>query len=201
MAKKELKENTRTKIIDAARTLFAEQGYQQTTIAEIAKMVPLSEGSLYEHFRGKEDLLLTIPDVWVTNAIEELKLQLLGIEGAINKLRKFLWWYLHYIESEPLTAKVVFLFLKTNPNFLHTDVYPNVKIFYSYLLKIFEEGLESGEMREGLNPFIARAIFLGTIEHMVIRWLLKDTNYSLFDNLEQTFKTLVDGFRRPESVT
>lgn len=201
MAKKELMEDTRARIIDAARPLFAEQGYQQTTIAEIAKMVGLSEGSIYEHFRGKEDLLLTIPDVWVTNAIEELKLQLLGIQGAINKLRKFLWWYLHYIESEPLTAKVVFLFLKTNPNFLHTNVYPNVRIFYSYLLKIFEEGRESGEMREDLNPFIARAIFLGTIEHMVIRWLLKDTNYSLFDNLEQTFKTLVDGFRRRESET
>jgi len=201
MAKKELMEDTRARIIDAAKTLFAEQGYQQTTIAEIAKMVGLSEGSIYEHFRGKEDLLLTIPDVWVTNAIEELELQLLGIQGAINKFRKFLWWYLHYIESEPLTAKVVFLFLKTNPNFLHTDVYPNVRIFYSYLLKIFEEGRESGEMREDLDPFIARAIFLGTIEHMVIRWLLKDTNYSLFDNLEQTFKTLVDGFRRLESET
>jgi len=201
MAKKELMEDARARIIDAARTLFAEQGYQQTTIAEIAKMVGLSEGSIYEHFRGKEDLLLTIPDVWVTNAIEELELQLLGIQGAINKLRKFLWWYLHYIESEPLTAKVVFLFLKTNPNFLHTNVYPNVRIFYSYLLKIFEEGRESGEMREDLDPFIARAIFLGTIEHMVIRWLLKDTNYSLFDNLEQTFKTLVDGFRRRESET
>ena len=70
-----------------------------------------------------------------------------------------------------------------------------------YLLKIFEEGRESGEMREGLDPFIARAIFLGTIEHMVIRWLLKDTTYSLFENLEQTFKTLVDGFRGRESAT
>jgi len=90
MAKKELMEDTRARIIGAARTLFAEQGYQQTTIAEIAKMVGLSEGSIYEHFRGKEDLLLTIPDVWVTNAIEELELQLLGIQGAINKLRKFL---------------------------------------------------------------------------------------------------------------
>jgi len=201
MAKRELKEDTRTRIIDAARTLFAEQGYQQTTIAEIAKMVGLSEGSLYEHFRGKEDLLLTIPDVWVTNAIKELELQLLGIQGAINKLRKFLWWYFHYIESEPLTAKVVFLFLKTNPNFLQTNVYPNVRIFYSYLLKIFEEGRGSGEMREDLNPFVARAIFLGTIEHMVIRWLLKGMNYSLLDNLEQAFETLVDGFRKRELAT
>ena len=140
MSNKLSKEDTRSRITKAATKLFAENGYQQTTIAEIAKIVGLAEGSIYEHFRGKEDILLTIPDVWVNRAIEELDLQLLGIQGAINKLRKFLWWYMHYIESEPLTAKVVFLFLKTNPNFIQTEVYPNVKTFYSYLTKIFEEG-------------------------------------------------------------
>jgi TetR/AcrR family fatty acid metabolism transcriptional regulator len=195
MSNKLSKEDTRSRITKAATKLFAENGYQQTTIAEIAKMVGLAEGSIYEHFRGKEDILLTIPDVWVNRAIEELELQLLGIQGAINKLRKFLWWYMHYIESEPLTAKVVFLFLKTNPNFMQTEVYPNVKTFYAYLTKIFEEGRESGELIKDLNPFIARAAFLGTIEHLVIRWLLKGGTYSLFDNLEHTFNLLVEGLR------
>jgi len=195
MSNKILKEDTRSRITKAATKLFAENGYQQTTIAEIAKMVGLAEGSIYEHFRGKEDILLTIPDVWVNRAIEELDLQLLGIQGAINKLRKFLWWYMHYIESEPLTAKVVFLFLKTNPNFIQTEVYTNVKTFYAYLTKIFEEGRESGELVQDLNPFIARTTFLGTIEHLVIRWLLKGGTYSLFDNLEQTFSILVEGLR------
>ena len=200
MSNKLSKEDTRSRIIKAATKLFAENGYQQTTIAEIAKIVGLAEGSIYEHFRGKEEILLTIPNVWVTRSIEELELQLLGIKGAINKLRKFLWWYIHYIESEPMTAKVVFLFLKTNPNFMQTEAYSNVKIFYSYLIKIFEEGCETGELMQDLNAFIARATFLGTIEHLVIRWLLKGRTYSLFDNLEQTFNVLVEGFRerRPQ---
>ncbi len=199
--KKEIsKENTRMRIIDAATRLFAEQGYQQTTISEIAKLVGLAEGSIYDHFRGKEDLLLTIPDVWVTKAIDELEVQLLGIEGAFNKLRKFLWWYIHYIQSEPMTAKVVFLFLKTNPNFIKSEVYPNVQTFYTGLIRIFEEGIESGEMAEDLDPFVARSIVLGTIEHMVIRWLLKEMKYSLFDNLEQVYKSLRWGFRKlPEN--
>ena len=199
MPNKLSKEATRSNITKAATKLFAENGYQQTTIAEIAKMVGVAEGSIYEHFRGKEDILLTIPDVWVNRAVEELELQLLGIQGAINKLRKFLWWYMHYIESEPLTAKVVFLFLKTNPNFIQTEVYPNVKTFYSYLTKIFEEGREAGELMPDLNPFIARATFLGTIEHLVIRWLLKGQTYSLFDNLEDTFNVVVEGLRERQS--
>ena len=195
MANKNHEENTKTRIVKAATKLFAEQGYQKATIAEISNLAGLSDAALYEYFQGKEDLLLTIPDMWVTEAITESEEQLFGITGAFNKLRKFLWWYLRYIEREPLPAKVVFLFLKTNSNFINTPVYSNVRKFYSVLVKIFEEGRGSGEMKSDLNPYIARSIFLGTIEHMVIRWLIKDMSYSLFDNLEQTFNIFVSSFK------
>jgi hypothetical protein len=53
-------------------------------------------------------------------------------------------------------------------------------------------------MRPDLNSYVARSIFLGTIEHVVVRWLLKDMSYSLFDTLDQTFEIFVNGFRTPE---
>lgn len=196
MPKEDLEESTKTRIIKVATKIIAEQGYQKATVSEISKHAGLSDAALYEYFHGKEDLLLTIPDVWVNDAIEEAEEHLFGIKGSFNKLRKFLWWYLRYIEKEPLTAKVVFLFLKTNQNFLSTPVYQNVKTFYSVLLKIFQEGRDSGEMRADLDPYIARSIFLGTIEHIVIRWLLKDMSYSIFDRLEHTFDIFVDAFKK-----
>jgi len=196
MTIKNQEESTKTRIVKAATKLFAEQGYQKATIVEISKLAGLSEAALYEYFQGKEDLLLTIPEVWVNEAIDEVEEQIFGIKGSFNKLRKFLWWYLRYIEKEPLTAKVVFLSLKTNANFVSTPVYPKVKTFYSVLVKIFEEGRDSGEMKPDLNPYIARSIFLGTIEHMVIRWLLKDMSYSLFDHLDHIFDIFFDAFKK-----
>ncbi len=185
--------DTRTRVIRAATRVFAEHGYQKATIAEISRLAGLSEAGIYEYFQGKEDLMLTIPNVWVTEAIEALEEHLFGIKGALNKLRKFLYWYVRYIEREPLVAKVVFLHLKGNRSFLDTPVYANVKTFYGQLLSIFEEGKKSGEFRQDLNPYVARSIFLGTIEHIVIRWLLKDMSYSLFDNLEATFDQIATG--------
>ena len=129
--------------------------------------------------RARSDLLHTIPNVWVIEGIEELKEQLFGIKGALNKLRKFLWWYFDQtFERDCFTAKVVFLHPKVNRTFVDTPVYPNVKTFYSFLIDIFEEGRKAGELREDLNPYLARAIFLGTIEHTLTRWLLKDMSYS-----------------------
>ena len=99
------------------------------------------------------------------------------------------------VEQAPLDAKIVYLFLKTNANFLETEVYSNVKNLYSYLINIFDEGRESGEMKPDLNSWAARDIFVGTMDHIISRWLLKDMSYSLFDNLESIFELLVDAFK------
>jgi len=199
MARNNSKENTRVRIINSAKKLFAEQGYRKTTIVDISKQAGLSEAALYEYFQGKEDLLLTIPDLWVSELLEDLDEQLFGVRGAENKLRKYLWWYLRRIEQSPLDAKIVYLFLKTNANFLNTEVYANVKKLYSYLIDIFEEGLKTGEMKSDLDSRIARDIFVGTLDHIITRWLLKDMSYSLFDNLDDTFDLIVSAFKANRS--
>jgi TetR/AcrR family fatty acid metabolism transcriptional regulator len=199
MAKNNSKENTRVRIINSAKKLFSEQGYQKTTIVDISKQAGLSEAALYEYFQGKEDLLLTIPDLWVSELLQDLDEQLFGIQGAVNKLRKYLWWYLRRVEQAPLDAKIVYLFLKTNANFLDTEVYANVKKLYSYLIDIFAEGQKSAEMKSDLDPRIARDIFVGTMDHIIIRWLLKDMSYSLFDNLDKTFNLIVRAFEPDQS--
>jgi len=199
MARNNSKENTRVRIINSAKKLFAEQGYQKTTIVDISKQAGLSEAALYEYFQGKEDLLLTIPDLWVSELLKDLDEQLFGVRGAENKLRKYLWWYLRRIEQSPLDAKIVYLFLKTNANFLNTEVYANVKKLYSYLVDIFEEGLKTGEMKSDLDSRIARDIFVGTLDHIITRWLLKDMSYSLFDNLDNTFNLIVSAFKANRS--
>jgi TetR/AcrR family fatty acid metabolism transcriptional regulator len=198
MAKNNTKENTRVRIINSAKKLFSEQGYQKTTIVDISRKAGLSEAALYEYFQGKEDLLLTIPDLWVSELLRDLDEQLFGIQGAVNKLRKYLWWYLRRVEQAPLDAKIVYLFLKTNANFLNTEVYANVKKLYAYIVDIFEDGQKSGEMKSDLNPRIARDIFVGTMDHIITRWLLKDMSYSLFDNLDQTFNLMVSAFESHE---
>lgn len=185
---------TRERIIESARRLFADYGYQKTTVADIARDTELSEAALYEYFKGKEDLLLTIPDLWVSELLADMEDQLFGIEGAFNKLRKYVWWTLRRIEQSPLDAKIVYLFLKTNASFMHTEVYSNVRSLYARLIDIFEEGRHSGEMDPDLDPYAARRIVIGTIDYIVIRWLLNDRAYSLFDKLEETFRLFVNAF-------
>ncbi|HSN22560.1 MAG TPA: TetR/AcrR family transcriptional regulator [Methylomicrobium sp.] len=199
MASRSTKEDTKSRIIDSAKKLFAEQGYLKTTVVDISKQAGLSEAALYEYFQGKEDLLLAIPDLWVSDLLADVQEQLFGIKGAANKLRKYLWWNMRRIEQAPLDAKIVYLFLKTNANFMNTPVYANVRKLYAYLVDIFEEGKKTGEMKPDLNSYAARDIFVGTMDHVVTRWLLKDMSYSLYENLEQIFELMVNAFMQGDS--
>jgi AcrR family transcriptional regulator len=56
----EYKEAAKTKIIEAARKVFTQKGYHDTTMDDIAKEIGVSKGALYSYFKSKEDLLQEI---------------------------------------------------------------------------------------------------------------------------------------------
>ena len=53
---------TKDKILEAALTLFSENGYDGTSVEEIAKSVGIKAPSLYKHYRGKGDILNALID-------------------------------------------------------------------------------------------------------------------------------------------
>ncbi|MBU0516347.1 MAG: TetR/AcrR family transcriptional regulator [Proteobacteria bacterium] len=187
---------TRDKILTAATTLFARQGYNHTTISQIAKKAKVSEASIYEYFSGKEEVLLEIPVRGIReNYLPRVEQSLFGIKGAFNQLRKFLWDYCRELICDTDYASVIFLELKTNKNFIQTEAYHDVQLFYRKLVTIIEAGQEAGEIKPHLNPHHARMVILGAFEHMIIRWLLKDYAYDLFEQLEEVFDIIEDGLR------
>ena len=52
--------STRDTIVDVANDLFHRQGYNMTSIADIADQIGITKGNLQYHFRSKEDLLVTV---------------------------------------------------------------------------------------------------------------------------------------------
>src|SRR5690242_17898412 len=54
--------DTRRRIQDVALELFAEQGYEKTSLREIAEHLDVTKAALYYHFKTKEDILISLSE-------------------------------------------------------------------------------------------------------------------------------------------
>ncbi|WP_329379898.1 TetR/AcrR family transcriptional regulator [Streptomyces sp. NBC_01351] len=63
--------DTRQRIQDVALELFAEQGYEKTSLREIAERLEVTKAALYYHFKTKEDIIISLFED-VTRPIDEL---------------------------------------------------------------------------------------------------------------------------------
>ncbi|MDH6214550.1 AcrR family transcriptional regulator [Streptomyces pseudovenezuelae] len=60
--KQQRRGNTRQRIQDVALDLFAQQGYEKTSLREIAESLDVTKAALYYHFKTKEEILVSIFD-------------------------------------------------------------------------------------------------------------------------------------------
>lgn len=69
--KQQRRGNTRQRIQDVALELFAEQGYEKTSLREIAERLDVTKAALYYHFKTKEEIIVSLFED-LTKPMEEL---------------------------------------------------------------------------------------------------------------------------------
>jgi AcrR family transcriptional regulator len=96
--------DTRTRLILAAMTLFAEKGYGPTSVAEILKAAGANSGSLYHYFPTKQALLEAVLDLYLAG-IDEMLLApaWTGVTDPIEKVFALLAVYRGHLEASACT--------------------------------------------------------------------------------------------------
>jgi len=195
-AKKEIK---RESIIQAAIEVFSKKGFQAATISEIAEKAGVADGSIYQYFKNKEDLFFSIPIEKTKEFRTQLELHLEGISGAFNKIRKFVWYFLYFFTVNPEYGRLLMLEMRVSKSFVKTDTYDFLKQSVSSVLEIITEGQHEGVVRRDTDIYILRHLVLGTLEHIVSRWLLKDGKYDLLEHHQEVSRLIIDALRKPVS--
>jgi TetR/AcrR family transcriptional regulator, cholesterol catabolism regulator len=92
----------RDDIIMAAADVLQRNGYESTTMKDIAAQVNLTAASLYHHFRNKDALLLAVLEAGLEQAIEHIEPLLATQKSAADKLRQMV--ALHVVSLTENTA-------------------------------------------------------------------------------------------------
>lgn len=80
----------RKSILEAGRRTFGDQGYQKSTIREIAESAGLAQGTLYTYFENKEVLFVAVvEDIW-QEFIPEIRRIVDDDAGVFEKLTRFI---------------------------------------------------------------------------------------------------------------
>jgi AcrR family transcriptional regulator len=88
--------DTRTRILDTALELFAEQGFDGTTLQQIADRLGFTKAALYYHFRSKDDLLQATVSPAIAG-LEELLRAHEELPDSPAQRRRFMEDYLDYL--------------------------------------------------------------------------------------------------------
>jgi TetR/AcrR family transcriptional regulator, fatty acid metabolism regulator protein len=188
----------RESIIQAAIEVFSKKDFKTANIAEIARKAGVADGTIYQYFKNKEDLFFSIPIEKTNEFRSQLELHLEGISGALNKIRKFVWYFLYFFKVNPDYGRILMLEMRVSKGFVKTETYDFLKRSVAPALEIIAEGQEEGAIRKDADVFILRHLVLGTLEHIVSRWLLKDTKYDLLEHHREVSQLIIDALKNPQ---
>jgi TetR/AcrR family fatty acid metabolism transcriptional regulator len=183
-------------ILKSAERIFAQRGFQEATISDVAREAGVSDATIYEYFSSKEELLFSIPGETAKRGKENLEFQLAHVRGAVDKIRSIIYSYLWFYENHPDYASVAMLILKQNRKFLETNAYRDVQELSRVIIRVIEEGIANGEFQEETNPYLVRSVMLGTIEHMIVRKILHGTPENPLEYVDPLTDLIMQGMGR-----
>jgi TetR/AcrR family fatty acid metabolism transcriptional regulator len=189
------KVDRRESIIQAAIEVFSKKGFRASAISEIAQTADVADGTIYQYFKNKEDLFFSIPIEKTNEFRSQVELHLEGITGAFNKLRKFIWYFLYFFKTNPEYGRLLMLEMRVSKSFVKTETYDFLKQSVRSVLDIIMEGQREGVIRTDADIYVLRHLVLGTLEHMVSRWLLKDTKYDILEHYQEVSRILIDAMK------
>jgi TetR/AcrR family transcriptional regulator, fatty acid metabolism regulator protein len=158
-------------IIDAAKKVFAEKDFAKATISEIAGLAGVADGTIYEYFQSKEDILLSI----ATNRLGSYLDKVAGafdIKSPDRKLRRLIKHHFSSFLSDREFLKVFLLRLRINDRFYTSKAFEIFRSYYKLIEDVIEEGKAAGVFRNTVNSRVFRNMFLGAFSHMSMRWLV-----------------------------
>ena len=77
---------TRRKLLDAAKRIFAQEGFEAARLEDIAAGAGYTRGAFYANFKSKEDIFFALLEEWVRERIESVTKALRGSSDPVEKL-------------------------------------------------------------------------------------------------------------------
>jgi TetR/AcrR family fatty acid metabolism transcriptional regulator len=189
----------RAAILDAALKTFVRRGYSETKVAEIAAEAGVAEGTLYNYFQSKEDLILALFDEKWGGIIDEIKTKLDRLDDPNDKLKAVFSLVVRMFKKNRHLAELFMVDVKQSSIFLTNYTINRIVEFLDLIENILEEVKRKGIYRKDLDARVAKMVIFGAAQGILLSWVLSESkavksrtfNFSLY----RAARTLKDIFK------
>ena len=151
-------------ILDAAYTMLSRRGYHEATMGKIARKAGVSHGTLYWHFKSKEDLFFAVLEREFLRVDEAIRPALAMDQPAIKKIEMLLRFSVSTLEQSSDFLALMFSAMAGSSERFERSLAQMAKNIYSTYNDMLEEiiiqGQQQGDIREDVN---ARAVAVAMV--------------------------------------
>jgi TetR/AcrR family fatty acid metabolism transcriptional regulator len=185
--------NKREAILRAATRVFARNGYFSSKVADIARAADVADGTVYLYFKSKEEILHSIFDQNMAEAIAAGRKLIENLRDPREKLRRIATLHLERLGADRDLAVVFQVELRGSTKFMQEFSAAGFAEYLDLLCKIFEEGQRAGVFRKDLNAKVVSKILFGALDEMATNWIISKRSYKLEPMAEIVMDVFLNG--------
>ena len=164
------KEATRARILEAAESVFADKGYHDALVDEVAEATSLSKGGIYFHFPSKEDLFFAVLDRLADRLIARVERESAGQSSALAGADAALVAVFSALSKRRRLAKLLMIQGYSMGNAFERKRAELFDRFAGVIRAHLDDAVARGEIG-ALDTAVASHIWLGATNELIIRWL------------------------------
>jgi AcrR family transcriptional regulator len=174
----------RRDILDGAVRVFARDGIPRARIADIAAEAAVPLSSVYDYFESKEDLACAVPIARMSAFFLEYQEKVQSSLSAREKLSRYLWLTADFARRNHDWARMLYLEIWPSVLVERATVRRSLDDYGHLMLALIAEGAANGEWPEEPRPYELVNIFIGSINQLIITWLMYRTPRNLCKEAE-----------------
>src|SRR6266513_1274158 len=183
----------RSSILRAATRVFARNGYFNSKVADIARAADVADGTVYLYFKSKEEILHSIFDQNMAEAIASGRKLIKALSDPREKLREIARLHLERLGADRDLAVVFQVELRGSTKFMEEFSAAGFAEYLTLIRSTFEEGQRAGIFRSDLNAKVVAKILFGALDEMATNWILSKRRYKLAPMADQVLDIFLNG--------
>ena len=197
----ERRTDKRSLITEAAIEVFAEKGFHQARVSDVARRAGVADGTIYLYFKNKEDLLLSIFEEKMDELLASLGAILEGVDDPVERIRRFAAFHFEQVRTNRSAAEVLQVELRLSNKFLKEYRPEKLWAYLGVFGQIVRDGQARGLFRTDIDSFVAMWSFFGALDELAMQWVLsrKHERFSLEQAAAQVADIFIRGLHRQEA--